>query len=81
LDEQEADEWAQEALIPSELWDGHPVRSSPSVQNVISLSRQAKVHPAIIAGRIRHEKQNYRLLSQFVGAKQVRPLLMEDSIC
>jgi HTH-type transcriptional regulator / antitoxin HigA len=79
--EQEADEWAQEALIPSELWDGHPVRSSPSVQNVISLSRQAKVHPAIIAGRIRHEKQNYRLLSQFVGAKQVRPLLMEDSIC
>lgn len=79
--EQEADEWAQEALIPSELWDGHPVRSSPSVQNVISLSRQAKVHPAIVAGRIRHEKQNYRLLSQFVGAKQVRPLLMEDSIC
>ena len=79
--EQEADEWAQEALIPSELWDDHPVRSSPSVQNVISLSRQAKVHPAIVAGRIRHEKQNYRLLSQFVGAKQVRPLLMEDSIC
>lgn len=79
--EQEADEWAQEALIPSELWDDHPVRSSPSVQNVISLSRQAKVHPAIVAGRIRHEKQNYRLLSQFVGAKQVRPLLMKDSIC
>lgn len=77
--EQEADEWAQEALIPSELWEGHPARSSPSVQNVISLSRQAKVHPAIIAGRIRHEKQNYRLLSQFVGAKQVRPLLMEGA--
>ncbi|APX89776.1 hypothetical protein BV394_08650 [Brevirhabdus pacifica] len=77
--EQEADEWAQEALIPSELWEGHPVRFSPSVQNVISLSRQAKVHPAIIAGRIRHEKKNYRLLSQFVGAKQVRPLLMEGA--
>lgn len=79
--EQEADEWAQEALIPAQLWESHPVRFSPSVQNVISLSRQAKVHPAIIAGRIRHEKQNYRLLSQFVGAKQVRPLLMEDSNC
>ncbi len=79
--EREADEWAQEALIPSELWEGHPVRSSPSVQNVISLSRQANVHPAIIAGRIRHEKQNYRLLSQFVGANQVRPWLMEGQIC
>lgn len=79
--EQEADEWAQEALIPSALWENHPVRSNPSVQNVISLSRQAKVHPAVVAGRIRHEKKNYRLLSQFVGAKQVRPLLMENSIC
>jgi len=75
----EADEWAQEALVPSDLWLDHPVRSRPSVQNVLSLSRQAKVHPAIIAGRIRHEMKNYRLLSQFVGAKQVRPLLMEDA--
>ncbi|NVO56014.1 ImmA/IrrE family metallo-endopeptidase [Rhodobacteraceae bacterium B1Z28] len=77
--EREADEWAQEALVPSDLWLDHPVRSRPSVQNVLSLSRQAKVHPAIIAGRIRHEMKNYRLLSQFVGAKQVRPLLMEDA--
>lgn len=76
--EREADEWAQEALVPPDLWENHPVRSHPSVQNVLSLSRQAKVHPAIIAGRIRHEMQNYRLLSQFVGAKQVRPLLMKD---
>lgn len=77
--EREADEWAQEALVPYDLWEDHPVRSRPSVQNVLSLSRQAKVHPAIIAGRIRHEMKNYRLLSQFVGAKQVRPLLMEDA--
>ena len=77
--EREADEWAQEALVPSDLWLDHPVRSRPSVQNVLSLSRQAKVHPAIIAGRIRHEMKNYRLLSQFVGAKQVRPLLMEGA--
>lgn len=76
--EREADEWAQEALVPSDLWLDHPVRSRPSVQNVLSLSRQAKVHPAIIAGRIRHEMKNYRLLSQFVGAKQVGPFFMED---
>ena len=77
--EREADEWAQEALIPSELWDEHPARFSPSVQNVLSLARKADVHPAIVAGRIRHEMHNYRLLSQFVGTNEVRPLLMEDA--
>lgn len=77
--EREADEWAQEALIPSALWNEHPARHSPSVQNVLSLARIADVHPAIVAGRIRHEMHNYRLLSQFVGAKEVRPLLMEDA--
>lgn len=77
--EREADEWAQDALIPPELWAEHPARHIPNVQNVLSLARQADVHPAIVAGRIRHELQNYRLLSQFVGAKEVRPLLMEDA--
>jgi HTH-type transcriptional regulator/antitoxin HigA len=77
--EREADEWAQEALIPSELWDEHPARFSPSVQNVLSLARKADVHPAIVAGRIRHDMHNYRLLSQFVGTNEVRPLLMEDA--
>ncbi len=77
--EREADEWAQEALIPSELWNEHPARYSPNVQNVLSLARKADVHPAIVAGRIRHELNDYRLLSQFVGVKEVGPLLMEDA--
>ena len=76
--ESEADELAQEALIPSELWHEHPARNNPSVQNVLSLARKADVHPAVVAGRIRHELNNYRLLSQFVGAKEVGPLLMEE---
>lgn len=77
--EREADEWAQEALIPSELWNEHPARLRPSVQNVLSLARQADVHPAIVAGRIRHEMRNYRLLSQFVGAKEVGRLLLGEA--
>tara|TARA_R110000850_G_scaffold20172_4_gene60195 strand:- start:520 stop:1746 length:1227 start_codon:yes stop_codon:yes gene_type:complete len=77
--EREADEWAQDALIPSELWAEHPARRIPNVQNVLSLARQADVHPAVVAGRIRHDLHNYRLLSQFVGAKEVRPLLMGDA--
>ena len=75
--EREADEWAQEALVPSELWNEHPARYSPTVKNVLSLARKADVHPAIVAGRVRHEMNNYRLLSQFVGAKEVGRLMME----
>ncbi|MBE0454996.1 MAG: transcriptional regulator [Roseovarius sp.] len=77
--EREADEWAQDALIPPALWAEHPARHIPNVQNVLSLARQADVHPAVVAGRIRHDLHNYRLLSQFVGAKEVRPLLVGDA--
>ncbi len=77
--EREADEWAQEALIPSEIWDEHPAQDDRSVRNVLSLARKADVHPAIVAGRIRHESRNYRLLSQFVGAREVGPLLMDEA--
>ena len=33
---------------------------------------EAGVHPAVIAGRVRHERGNYRLLSQLVGSGMVR---------
>ena len=75
--EREADEWAQEALIPQAEWSTHPARSVPRVANVVSLARLVGVNPVIVAGRIRHERKNYRLLSKFMGSNKVRPLLME----
>lgn len=78
--EQEADEWAQEALIPERLWSSHPARIRPSVANVLSLARQAEVAPAIVAGRIRYERHSYRLLSQFVGSNLVRPQFREELV-
>lgn len=69
--EAEADEWAQEALIPTAMWDGHPARLFPTVSNVLSLAKMANVHPAVVAGRVRHERNNFRMLSQFVGSKEV----------
>ena len=70
--ETEADEWAAEALIPSAKWEASPVRESPTPLGVMSLAHHLQVHPATIAGRIRFERQDYRLLSQFVGTGQVR---------
>ena len=68
----QADEWAEEALIPRALWDTSAVREHPTPMTVMHLATALQVHPAIVAGRIRYERRNYRLLSQFVGTGEVR---------
>lgn len=70
--EQEADDWAGEALVPDEIWNSSPARMRPTPMNVLALAAELKVHPAIIAGKVRYERKNYRLLSQFVGSRQIR---------
>jgi HTH-type transcriptional regulator / antitoxin HigA len=70
--EAQADEWAEEALIPRATWESSIARKQPTAMSVISLANAIQVHPAVVAGRIRHERKNYRLLSQFVGTGQVR---------
>ena len=70
--EAQADHLAQRALVPSEVWDEGDILLNPSPMAVLNLAWQAQVHPAIIAGRVRHELTAYRLLSQFVGTGEVR---------
>ena len=70
--ENEADEWAEEALIPSTLWEDSLVKERPIPMAVIDMAYELGGHPAIIADRVRFQRGNYRLLSQFVGSKQVR---------
>ena len=70
--EQEADQWAQNALIPPEIWGDDAIMEDPGPMAVLQMASQARVHPAIVAGRIRYESGNYRLLSQFVGTGEVR---------
>ena len=70
--ELEADEWAEEALIPKVAWDRSEVSRNPSGMAAMALALDLRIHPAIVAGRVRYEVANYRLLSQFVGSGQVR---------
>ena len=46
---------------------------------LVDMAKEWKIHPAIIAGRIRFEQNNYKLLSWHVGNKQVRKLF--DPTC
>lgn len=70
--EMQADEWAEEALIPRSVWEASAVRDRPTAMAVMNLANALQVHPAIVAGRVRYERKNYRLLSQFVGTGEVR---------
>ena len=70
--EQESDQWAQDALIPPEVWEDGILLVDPSPMAVIGMASQAGVHPAIVAGRVRYVSGNYRFLSQFVGTGEVR---------
>ncbi|MEA1959470.1 MAG: transcriptional regulator [Chloroflexota bacterium] len=70
--EQEADSIAQEALIPAEYWNSIELTEVVSPSRVKVLAEELKIHPAIIAGRIRHEKKNYKILSRLLGHREVR---------
>jgi HTH-type transcriptional regulator / antitoxin HigA len=77
--EQEADEWAENGLIPEEVWNTSRVKDDPSPLAVVELAQHLNIHPAIIAGRIRYETGNYRFLSHFVGTGAVRQQLFEEA--
>ena len=70
--EMQADEWAEEALIPRPVWEASAVRERPTTMAVINLANTLQVHPAVVADRVRFERKNFRLLSQFVGTGEVR---------
>ena len=70
----QADEWAEEALIPGDVWKASAVQFSPRPLDVIQLASEVGVHPAVVAGRVRYERGDYRLLSQLVGNGEVRGL-------
>ena len=70
--ELDADYWAREASIPEATWESSEVSQNPSPMAVMALAQERGIHPAIVAGRARYERGNYRLLTQFVGSRTVR---------
>ena len=62
--ESEADSLAEEALIPEKVWRAAAARQSHLKADVLALARELDIHPAIIAGRIRHETGDFRKLAR-----------------
>jgi len=62
-EEREADEGAREILIPHAEWLASDLISSPTMDAAIALADKLRIHPTIVAGRVRFETGNWRLLS------------------
>jgi HTH-type transcriptional regulator/antitoxin HigA len=80
--EKEADDFALNVLIPDEVWKSSFVRFTKSADQVENFARKLGISPSIVAGRIRHERKDYKLFSDLVGGKEVRKLFIpkEDEI-
>jgi len=75
--EAEADEFAKSALIPNEVWRRSFVRFSASSEEVIQFALKRELSPAVVAGRIRRERKDWKLFNDLVGLGSVRKLLLE----
>lgn len=62
-EEREADEGAREILIPQAEWLKSDLSSSPTMDAAMALADKLRIHPTIVAGRVRFESGNWRLLS------------------
>jgi HTH-type transcriptional regulator/antitoxin HigA len=70
--EVEADRLAGEILIPPDEWRSSPASRLRSADAAQHLAQRLRIHPAIVAGRIRRAYKDYRVLSGLVGHGEVR---------
>ena len=75
--ENEADLYAQEALLPADKWHACMSRFTRTEKAVLADAKRFGISPAIIAGRIRREADDYTLLRSLVGAGEPRRQLSD----
>lgn len=73
--EAEANAFAKDALIPRDIWLRSSVHRLGNEAAVIALAHRVGVHPAIVAGRIRFERREFRIFNDLLGRDQVREVI------
>lgn len=74
LIEKEADEFAENAILPRTTWQGSTVRFAKLPDAITAFAARHGLHPALIAGRIRRER-NYTEFHDMLGNGEVRQFL------
>ncbi|MDD3312544.1 hypothetical protein [Pseudodesulfovibrio sp.] len=74
--EEEANTEAANAFIPPDVWAASEAKQKASKKGIIELAKQLDIHVAIVAGRVRNERKNYRIHAQMVGNGEVKKLFI-----
>jgi HTH-type transcriptional regulator/antitoxin HigA len=70
--EAEANAFAKDSLVPRDTWLRSDAHRLGNKNSVVQLARQLGIHPAIVAGRIRYERREFRMFSDLIGIGEVR---------
>jgi len=70
--ERETDQLAGAFLIADDVWETALPRYIRSVDSINEFAKALKINPAIVAGRIRQEADNYTIFTEMVGQGEVR---------
>jgi HTH-type transcriptional regulator/antitoxin HigA len=70
--EQVADDMAGELLVPEAHWEVALARYVRTKETIEAVADELCIHPAIVAGKIRREADNYSILTDMIGQGEVR---------
>ncbi|MEO6377900.1 MAG: ImmA/IrrE family metallo-endopeptidase, partial [Caulobacteraceae bacterium] len=77
--EDEANRFAGNLLIPEEAWVRSPARISKVPDPIERFAARLQIHPAIVFGRVRMERNDYRIFSNHIGRGVVRKQLLPET--
>jgi len=77
-EEDEANRFAREKLIPQKAW--WQDLTAVNKEAIVQKAEDFKLSPAIIAGQVRYEMNDYSLFSDLVGHKKVREQFAEYKV-
>ncbi len=75
--EKEADAMAREALIPAKLWKKEGLTENPTAERIRNFAQKCTIHPSIPAGRVRFERNNFKIFNDLLGRGSVRRQFMK----
>ncbi len=77
--ESEANIVAAESFIPRQIWKSSEAYRTKRSEAVVKLADELMIHPAIVAGRIQRETNNYKILKEFGLSQNVKDIFKISS--
>lgn len=78
LIEKQADRLGTNSLINRSDWRGNDALYSATNENVVAVAKALKIHPAIVAGRIRNEFKDFTLFTEIIYQVSLRKVFFNE---